>query len=82
MLSSQKHLTNNKTNKNPTQNRKKKKKKEIQNKKPKTQKKPYKTKPTHVQMPHTCKIFEGNEALDQMSHMGEGSTSLFCPQIV
>lgn len=68
VLSSQKPFTKTKTNKNSTQNRK--------------EKKNHKTNPTHVKMPYTCKILEGNEALGQMPYVGEENTSLFCPQIV
>jgi len=39
-------------------------------------------KPTHMQIPHTCKTFEGKEALDQRPYVGEGNTPLFHPGIV
>lgn len=59
------------------QQQQKKQKKPLQ---PKTGKKNHETKPTQVQTPHTCKIFEDDEALGQMPYMGEGNIYLFCPQ--
>lgn len=69
VLSSQKPLNSNKRNKKTPCN-------------PKQEKKNHETKPTQVQTPHTCKIFEDDEALGQMPYMGEGNIYLFCPQTV